>query len=727
MPPRTQRRKNLGSRIWVMSKASIGEQLNRAAWLFRNGRFDEAQRVCKAILEKDSHCSPAFLMLAIIALRRGNPSDAIKLIDRSLLFRPDDPEALNQRGAALFTLNRHEQALASYDKAIALNPGYAEALNNRGSVLGMLGRDAEALASLDRALAVRPDYVDALINRGFVLHRMQRYGEALASYDRALAIRNDVFDALLNRGLTLAALDRHDEALVSYDKALALCPGEPDALLNRGSALIQLNRAEEATACCQQLVAANPDDAEARLTLCMAQLPMVYRSEPEIDRFRASYEQHLKSLNDYAGRGDGLQKLATVMGNWQPYYLPYQGQNDRDLQSIYGTLFCRAMAVRFGAATLPGAPAPDAPVKVGIVSGFFREHAIWRIPTKGWISQIDRKNFRIFGYYTRLDRDAETDIAAGLCDHFIQGPLSLARWRETILADAPHVLIFPEIGMDRVSAQLAAQRLAPTQCNALGHPVTSGFPTLDYALSSDLMEPPGAEDLYTERLIRLPNLSVYYEPAEASSIRLSREELGLRADATVFWCGQSLFKYLPQFDQVFPRIAREVPYCQFAFIEAYGIARPIAQLFRQRLAAAFAACGQDPARHFVFLPRMNRQRFAAAIGRCDIILDSIGWSGNNSTMEGLPTGLPVVTMNGAFMRGRHTSAILRMIGVTDTIADSIDDYVRIAVRLAKDVQWRTAARSRMLDNQHLAYRDRTCISALEDFLNRVARGGGAVR
>ena len=46
-------------------------------------------------------------------------------------------------------------------------------------------------------------------------------------------------------------------------------------------------------------------------------------------------------------------------------------------------------------------PRPGEPIRVGIVSGYFREgHAIWRIPIKGWITQLDRKRFQVFGYHT---------------------------------------------------------------------------------------------------------------------------------------------------------------------------------------------------------------------------------------------------------------------------------------------------------------------------------------
>src|SRR5262249_6363600 len=237
-------------------------------------------------------------------------------------------------------------------------------------------------------------------------------------------------------------------------------------------------------------------------------------------------------------------------------------------------------------------------------------------------------------------------IAATLCDRFEQGPLSIERWREAIRRDAPHVLIYPEIGMDGASLLLAAQRLAPVQCTSWGHPTTSGLATVDYFLSSELMEPAGAQEHYTERLVPLPNLSVYIEPPESAGEPVERAALGLPADAMVYWCGQSLFKYLPQYDQIYPRIAREVPDSRFGFIEA-TVGRSLGDLLRGGLAAAFAAVGLDAERHCVFLPRLSPERFAAAMGESDAFLDSIGWSGCNSTAASLQYDLPIVTLEGS--------------------------------------------------------------------------------
>jgi protein O-GlcNAc transferase len=238
------------------------------------------------------------------------------------------------------------------------------------------------------------------------------------------------------------------------------------------------------------------------------------------------------------------------------------------------------------------------------------------------------------------------------------------------------------------------------------------------------MEPPDAADHYSEQLVRLPNLSIYYEPLDEQPVSCERGELGLRASAKVYWCGQSLYKYLPQFDQVFPRIAREVGDCQFVFIQHRG-ASPVTELFQKRLEQAFAAFELKAADHCVTLPQLDSRRFAACIGQCDVILDSISWSGCNSILESLPHNLPIVTLSGALMRGRHSTAILRMMGITETITETVEGYVSAAVRLAKDETWHAELKREIAANKHLLYRDRTCISALEEFLDRVARQGGA--
>lgn len=247
----------------------------------------------------------------------------------------------------------------------------------------------------------------------------------------------------------------------------------------------------------------------------------------------------------------------------------------------------------------------------------------------------------------------------------------------------------------------------------LGHPVTTGLPSIDYYLSSDLMEPDDATAHYSETLVRLPNLALHYTPPPLPARPLARPDLGLRADAFVYLNSQSLFKNLPQHDDLYPRIAREVPRAQFVFISH---SRPaVTARFRDRLARAFDAHGLPADRFCHFTRRLDFQGFLSLNLASDALLDTLEWSGGKTTLEALGCGLPVVTCPGRFMRGRHAFAMLRMMGISRTVAADKDEYVRIAVRLAHDPHLLAEMRSEIAGRRDRLYRDTAFIGALEDF------------
>ena len=658
--------------------------------------------------------------LGVVLAAHGRLTEAVASFARAIAISPRYIEARTNLGMALAREGQFAEANTAFEAALAIDPNAVMTHFHFANVLRAQDRLDDAAAHYRRAVAIDQNFAVGHNNLGLALKELGRIEEAVAHCRQALALRPDFAGAHNNLANALRDLGRYDEAAAHYDQACALAPNFAPAHYNRGLLYRKLSRIDEAAACFQQAVATAPDFMEARFALCMAQLPIVYRDEADIPRRRALYESQLRALHHDVARIARPGALADVVGAHQPFYLPYQGECDRDLQAMYGAMVCRIMADRYPQAPLPRPPAPSEPVRLGFVSGFFRHHSNWKIPIKGWLSQLDRRQFRIFGYHTGVDRDDETEVAAASCERFVQGPLSADDWRAAILQDAPHVLIYPEIGMDPMSARLAAQRLAPVQCVSWGHPDTSGFPTLDYYLSSELMEPPGAADHYTEKLVCLPKLSIHYEPPAPKPVSLSRSDLGLRPGAVAFWCGQAVYKYLPQFDEVFPRIAREVGDCQFAFI-AFPDAPHVTAVLRTRLERAFADHGLDAANFCVVLPRLDARHFVGAVCLCDIMRDSIGCSGCNSTLESLVHDLPIVTLPGLLMRGRHTTAILRMMDVADTVAATRDDYVSIAVRLARDESLRAAVKSKIARNKLRVYGDMTCIVALENFLNRVAR------
>jgi predicted O-linked N-acetylglucosamine transferase (SPINDLY family) len=733
----------------------VPQAFAQALTLHTQGRLNDAERIYSEVLAHRPDHFDALQMLSVIKLAKGEPAEALRLISQAMRMRKPSPQVLvnygmilhalkrseealesfdaalkqkskfaeahNNRGAVLSALGRNEEAIACFNKALALKQDYSDAHYNLGSSLRVLGRYDEALTSLDRALALRPDYVKALNNRGAVMEGLNRLSDALLDYERALALNPGFTEARNNRGRVLLGLDRADDAIDNFTVALKINPRDAEAWYQRGRVLLEISRYEEATVNFTQALAIEPGHAEARLASCFAELPVIYNTEAEISQCRAAYEQKLRALVEDIERGALKGDLIKAIGARHPFLLAYQGENDRALQQTYGDIISRIVAQRFTPPSLPPPPAPGEVIRVGIVSSFFYRHSNWKIPIKGWVGQLNRKRFHVTGYHLGVIRDEQTEVASRLCDRFVHRTLDTNGWRREILADAPHILIYPGLLMDISSIQLAAQRLARVQCNSWGHPETSGLPTMDYFLSSDLMEPPEAEAFYTEKLVRLPNLSIFYEPVDTEPAEVTRGELGLRESATVFWSGQSLFKYLPQYDDAFVRIAREVGDCQFVFLRHFG-APKITAMVRERLERAFAAAGMRADDHCVFLNRLSQSKFVAAAGLCDIFLDSIGWSGCNSALECLSQALPVVTFEGKTMRGRHCAAILRMLNVSETIATTIDDYVAIASRLGQDKQFRQAVSSRMTANRDKVYRDRAPVQALEDFIEQSVRG-----
>src|SRR6516162_5653256 len=309
---------------------------------------------------------------------------------------------------ALHQAGRLAEAEKIYGQILKVQPNHFDSLHLVGVIYAQRGNHVESVRQIDLALKINPKAAYAHNNRGLALQKLKRLDDALASYDKAIALKPDSAEAFTNRGLALQELKRLDDALASYDKAIALKPDYAEAFYNRGSALQELNRLDDALASYDKAIALKPDYAKAQFALCMAELPILYENEPEITVRRTAYERRLNALCEAGDRSTNLADLAKGVGSNQPFLLAYQGYNDRDLQALYGSFVCRVMAKRYPPAALATPPEETEPVRVGIVSGFFWQHSNWKLPIKGWLSQIDRRQFRVFGYYTGVEEDAET-------------------------------------------------------------------------------------------------------------------------------------------------------------------------------------------------------------------------------------------------------------------------------------------------------------------------------
>ncbi|URR35651.1 hypothetical protein NBE99_00470 [Thermosynechococcus sp. HN-54] len=402
------------------------------------------------------------------------------------------------------------------------------------------------------------------------------------------------------------------------------------------------------------------------------------------------------------------------------FLLPYQGEETRDVQQQYGQMLHEIMtSVIPSAKECPPMPPVKAnePLRIGFVSGHFREHTVWKLMLHGWLKHLDRKQFQLYGYYVRDYRDRCTEQAKTYCHRFVMGSKSPQEWFEQIRADQLHLVIFPELGMDLELMKIAALKLAPIQCMSWGHPDTSGLPTIDYFLSSELMEPPDGDKHYTEKLVRLKNLGIAFSPLPPDPRSpITREEFGLKGDGVIYGCLQSVFKYLPQFDNIYPEIAAAVGNCQFVFI-SHLMTKNSRQRFEQRLERAFAARNFDYREYCFFSRPLNFYGFTSMLHCLDIFLDSLEWSGGNSTLEALYYAqVPMVTTPGRFMRGRHTAAILTLLGLPELIAPDVSTYIQKAIELGQNADYHQFIREKIQDNLPKVLEDLTGVRSLEDFI-----------
>lgn len=714
----------------------------------REGRLDEACRQYRDAVAAAPAYATSHLNLGIALEALGETGAAVRSYETALEFEPGNAYANYNLGKAVYAQSDLPRAEPLLRAALASKPDFPEAQVVLASVLEARGNLDSAVAALRAALALRPDYAGALRNYSILLERLGHLGEAenvlkrtiaadpadaQACYRlgklladrgapdeasgylaRALEVRPDYADAHFGMGNVLASAGRLEDAAKCFRKALLLDPRMADARVNLGNVLNDLGLQREALECAEAAIALRPESPEARWLHLMCRIPGVRAAHDDLPELRRHFGKELDELDAWFDAKHTANGHLAV-GLAQPFWLAYQEENNRELLQRYGRLCARLMAdwqARQGFAPAPRRS--PGPVRVGIVSQFFRSHSVWNAIVKGWFQQLDRERFALSVFCLWHAEDRETRYAKSRATRFVQGAGGLRQWVDAIRTAQPDVLIYPEIGMDPTSLKLASLRLAPVQAASWGHPETTGLPTIDCYLSADGLEPGEAQAHYTERLVALPNLGCYLQPEEANPVPPDLAALGIEPAVPLLLCPGTPFKYAPEYDGVLTEIARRLERCRLVFFEHR--VRTLSAALRARLAAAFDECGLDFDACVRFVPWQSRAGFHGLLARADVFLDSIGFSGFNTALQAVQFGLPVVTRQGRFLRGRLASGILNRIGMQELVAHDNEAYVALAVRLAQDAPYRDDVRRRIAAGRQLLFEDPAPIRALERFL-----------
>ncbi|MCA3350944.1 MAG: tetratricopeptide repeat protein [Roseomonas sp.] len=696
--------------------------LQAALALQQQGNFKEARRKYESIIARDPRNFNALQLCGVVALQQEAYRDAVKLIRRALALRGNDAPVLTNLGIAYQKLEQTDEALECFDKAIAAKPDFASAHHNRANLLREAKRPKEARESYHRAIALQPDNALIHANYASLLYDGHEYHAALQALDKALALRPDYHTAYFRKGEILLELSKPEDALTAFENALALRPNDPQPQKLLGQAWGALGRRKEADIALRRsitLMTATEKKADRIQAICTAVntanlLPAIYDSEAEISERRRELLAELHRAHDLLAEDCPRSAAASaafkaVAYGSHGFYIAYQQENDIEPNRLLSDCLTHMLAI-------PDRPAREGPrkpgpIRFGIASENLYRHngSSWALP---WLKHLP-PDYQFFSYAFHGLHDDVSDGFAELGTHrrlsFDAG--SLAKTIAAMRADDLDFLMLPDIGMTPSSRILSLHRIAPIQFTAWGHPVTSGSPAMDFYLSSDLMEPDDAASHYSEKLIRLPNLALYLEPGNTAPLT---KDFPLPEGRVLYGCLQSLFKYLPRYDDILPRIAAEVPKALFVFIE--GMSPHMTGITRTRLDAAFAKVGLSAAEHVVFLPRMNGAEFDALTRQMDVLVDSLGWSGGNTTLGATEAGVPLITCPGAFMRGRHSYAMFQMMGMPSAIARDTNEMVQKLIALGQESERRQAMREELGQRKEALYADKSLIVALDAFL-----------
>ncbi len=691
--------------------------------------FAEAEACYRnAIARRPEHLD-SYLNLGNVLQEQGQVEEAVGYYQQAIGINPAYPRLYLSLGVALCTLGRYEESISCCQKLIELVPDSPEAYNNLGRVLAAQGKWDDSIVALKRAIELKPDFSDAHSNLGISLQGAQRLEEAVEAYELAIELSPSCAQKYNNLGAALQRQKRLDEAVVAFRRAIELQPDSVETHNNLGIVYQEMDKQEEAISSYRKAVQvgagklqASSAAARAGELLCEIQrIPVIYSSEDEILECRENFSTCLReAVQLVVGSRQSLsaqdrsilRKLVFKVNN---FYLAYQQQNDKDLQIAYSTLATEILKPEIGRYQEVSRPAGSGgKIRVGIASENLMSHngAYWAYD---WLRNLPASDYEFFLYSLSGNTDWFTAKFAELGTYrwlpFQQD--SYLGSLEKVQQDQLDVLLLPDVGMTASSRVISLARLAPIQCVGWGHPVTTGSAAIDYYLSSDLMESKSADDHYSEKLIRLPNLGLYFENPKLPGAVVGRDQFGIPSGRTVFGGVQSLFKYLPQFDFIYPEIAKQVPDSLFVFVgsnSSYVTAK-----FANRLERIFNQAGVDFGKHVMILPRMSLDRFFDLLTVLDVNLDSVGWNGGITTMRSIAVDLPLVTIPGEFMRGRHSCAMLEMIGMPELIVNSADQYISLASKLGTDKDLRASVVAKLNSQKQALFEDKACIEFLDHF------------
>ncbi|MGL6109826.1 MAG: tetratricopeptide repeat protein, partial [Rubrivivax sp.] len=303
--------------------------------------------------------------------------DALTQFDRLLAQTPTYAPAHDARALALWRLGRLDEAERAYERAIEADPGFAAAYSNRGALRASRGQGTLARADYARAIELQPRHAEAHNGMGALLASRHQLDEAIACYHRAIDCRSSYAQAHNNLGVALADSGHLREAMASYDRAIELRDAgvSADALANRANLWARLRNPQHAAA-----------DARAALAI-----------DPHHPYTLGNALYFESAQCDWRQRQESIMQLESGVASGHAVATPFVVLTLCDDPALQFAAARRFAAAHHAPQAEPmPAPAPNARIRVALVSADFHEHATAYL-IAGMLEQFDKARFELFG------------------------------------------------------------------------------------------------------------------------------------------------------------------------------------------------------------------------------------------------------------------------------------------------------------------------------------------
>ncbi len=667
-----------------MTKAAIQQALQTAATLARTNRGPEAESIFRQVLAAHPDTPGALYGYGLLLQSAGHNPEALNLFRRAVQLQGNDAEIRNAQGTAASAVGQLDEAINAFRRAIELRPGLAAPHENLASLLSYVGRGEEAVAAGQRAIALNPKSFNALCAVAQSLLGMNRLEESIGYAQRAAASDPRPFRAFELIGHALMGLGRADEAIDAYRRGVSPEPGFAVAYSNFGNALQQRARTQEAMPALEMAIRLDPNLPDARNNYGNA-LKDLARLDEACEQYRIAVR---------------IRPETALFGSNLVYAMWFRQQCDpaEILAESRAWAAFHAEPLTAAAPPLPNDRNPDRKMRVGLVSPDFRFHPVGRL-IQPLVQHYDRSRMEVVLFSGVVRADPLTQDmyanATAVVDTRGMGDEQLAA---AVRAAGVDVLVDLQLHMSGTRLKAFALRPAPVEVTYLGYCATSGMTGMDYVLTDRTLDPWDGPDpdggapspVHSERLLHLD--SCYWCYGEPPNLPEPNPLPALANGAVTFGSLNSFTKLNEGVFDLWAELLHAVPNSRLFLVVPGGPAR------WADAAATFARRGIPPDRlrmtdivaaHDYFLLYQN----------VDVALDPFPYNGGTTTMDALYMGVPLVTIEGRWATARAGMTLLRTAGLSQWIAHTPAEYVRLAAGLAGDLpalaEWRRTLRGHL--------------------------------